>query len=79
MFVRGFFAHYLYRQDAARKIRQISAALPQGQGRAEALRRSGGVSWKGVVLFILLVVGLDGLVALLLGPNLTALYALMGV
>ena len=78
MFVRGFFAHYLYRQDAARKIRRISEALPQGQGRAEALRRSGGVSWKGVLLFALAVVGLDGLVAALLGPNLTALYSLMG-
>ena len=78
MFVRGFFAHYLYRQEAARKIRQISQALPQGEGRAEALRRSGGVSWKGVILFALLVVLLDGLVAALLGPNLTALYALVG-
>lgn len=78
MFVRGFFAHHLYRQEAARKIRQISQALPQGEGRAEALRRSGGVSWKGVILFALLVVLLDGLVAALLGPNLTALYSLMG-
>lgn len=76
---RGLMGHYLYRKDAGQKIRQIQAALPHGPQRTQALRQTGGVSWKGVGFFLVIFFAFDFFVVSLMGPNITALYSLLGV
>lgn len=78
MAVRGFYGFYMYKKSCIERINRIRAAYPDANQRQYVLRAQGGTSWTAVfVLFILLIV-FSTLVGFLLGPNLDALYAVLG-
>lgn len=77
--LRGLFAVYWYKKDAARKIQQICDTVPAGPDRDAALAVSGGTSLLGVTCFIAVLFVFAGILVRLMGPNLQAVLSYIGM
>lgn len=71
----SLFAVYWYKQEAGRRIQAIYSAMPEGQGRTDALILQGGTSFAAVVVYIAATIAVGFALSFLLGPNLSALFS----
>lgn len=78
MIVRGLFGFYLYKKDAAARIRRIRAAYPDAQQRSYVLSAQGGTSIGAALGFLAAIFVFYLLVEqFLMGPNIQALFNLL--
>ena len=75
----GLFGFYLYKKDSAAKIQRIRQQFPDPEKRAFVLSAQGGTSWLAVVGAIAATYLVFQVLGNLMGPNLNALYALLGL
>lgn len=77
--VCGLYGFYLYKKDSAARIQRIRQQFPDPEKRAFVLSAQGGTSWVAVIVAFAAMYLIAQGVTLLLGPNLDALYALLGL
>ena len=75
----GMFGFYLYKKDSAARIQRIRRQYADPQRRAFELTVQGGISWTAVFLAFGVYVVYSAVFAGLAGPNLAALYAVLGL
>lgn len=78
MALRGFYGFYMYKKTCIERINRIRANYPDDNQRQYVLRAQGGTSWAAVFGMVVLLMVFSTLVGFLMGPNLDALYAVMG-
>ncbi len=75
----GLYGFYLYKTEAAQRIRHIQQQFTDPEKRAFVLNAQGGTSKLAVVLAFVAMYLFGELMVSLMGPNLDALFALLGM
>ena len=75
----GLYGFYVYRQDSTSRIQHIRQQVPDPEKRAFVLSAQGGTSILSVLLAFVVVLVVSEGVSMLLGPNVDALYTLLGL
>lgn len=76
--LQGAYGFYWYKKHCIRRIQKIRAAYPDANQRQYVLRAQGGTSWSAVFLMAGIFLALAAVMSMFVGPNMAALYSLLG-